>query len=125
MHSAKGLEWPVVHLPHLVDGAVPSDMSLATAAGLAEERRLFYVAVTRARDELFLYAPLRMHHHRMARDDRHSYGQLSRFLDAAALAECEVTDAGPAPRVIPQMAPLAAAIDEVLDSLWGPPRDPQ
>jgi DNA helicase-2/ATP-dependent DNA helicase PcrA len=125
VHSAKGLEWPVVHLPHLVDGAVPSDMSLATAAGLAEERRLFYVAVTRARDELFLYAPLRMHHHRMARDDRHSYGQLSRFLDAAALAECEVTDAGPAPRVIPQMAPLAAAIDEVLDSLWGPPRDPQ
>ncbi len=120
VHSAKGLEWPVVHLPHLVDGAVPSDMSLATPAGLAEERRLFYVAVTRARDELFLYAPLRMHHHRMGRDDRHSYGQLSRFLDAAALAECEITDAGPAPRVIPQMAPLTSAIDEVLDSLWGP-----
>jgi DNA helicase-2/ATP-dependent DNA helicase PcrA len=120
VHSAKGLEWPVVHLPHLVDGAVPSDMALATPAGLAEERRLFYVAVTRARDELFLYAPLRMHHHRMARDDRHSYGQLSRFLDAAALAECEVTEAAPPPRLIPQMAPLAAGIDEVLDSLWGP-----
>jgi DNA helicase-2/ATP-dependent DNA helicase PcrA len=120
VHSAKGLEWPVVHLPHLVDGAVPSDMALATPHGLAEERRLFYVAVTRARDELFLYAPLRMHHHRMARDDRHSYGQLSRFLDAAALAECEVTEADPPPRLIPQLAPLTAGIDEALDSLWGP-----
>ena len=58
VHSAKGLEWPVVHLPHLVDGAVPSDMALGTAEGLAEERRLFYVAVTRARDQLYLYAPL-------------------------------------------------------------------
>jgi DNA helicase-2/ATP-dependent DNA helicase PcrA len=120
VHSAKGLEWPVVHLPHLVDGAVPSDMSLATPAGLAEERRLFYVAVTRARDELFLYAPLRIHHHRTARDDRHSYGQLTRFLDAAALAECEVTEAAPPPRLIPQLAPLTTGIDEVLDSLWGP-----
>ena len=66
VHSAKGLEWPVVHLPQLVDGAVPSDMALSTPDGLAEEQRLFYVAVTRARDQLYLYAPLRMHHHRMA-----------------------------------------------------------
>ena len=65
VHSAKGLEWPVVHLPQLVDGAVPSDMAL-TSPGLEEEQRLFYVAVTRARDRLYLYAPLRMHHHRMA-----------------------------------------------------------
>jgi hypothetical protein len=56
----------------------------------------------------------------MARDDRHSYGQLSRFLDAAALAECEVTEADPPPRLIPQLAPLTAGIDQVLDSLWGP-----
>src|ERR1019366_9545072 len=56
VHSAKGLEWRVVHLPHLVDGAVPSDMALSAPAGLAEERRLFYVAVTRARDQLYLYA---------------------------------------------------------------------
>jgi ATP-dependent DNA helicase UvrD/PcrA len=120
IHSAKGLEWPVVHLPHLVDGAVPSDMSLGTPAGLAEERRLFYVAVTRARDELFLYAPLRMHHHRMGAGDRHSYGQLTRFLDAAALAECDVTEAAPPPRLVPQLAPLTVGIDEALDSLWGP-----
>ncbi len=118
VHSAKGLEWPVVHLPHLVDGAVPSDMALSSPAGLAEESRLFYVAVTRARDQLYLYAPLRMHHHRMARDDRHGYAPLSRFLDADALAQCEITEAAPAAPVIPRVAALAANVDTALDSLW-------
>ena len=120
IHSAKGLEWPVVHLLHLVDGAIPSDMALTSPAGLAEERRLFYVAVTRARDQLYLYAPLRMHHHRAAADDRHSYGQLTRFLDPAALAECEAVDATPPEPVLPRIGPLAATIDAALDSLFGP-----
>ncbi len=119
MHSAKGLEWPVVHLPQLADGAVPSDMALSTPAGLEEEQRLFYVAVTRARDRLYLYAPLRMHHHRMARDDRHSYGQLTRFLDGAAQAHCEVTQASPPRPVLRPAAPLAASVDRDLASLWG------
>jgi DNA helicase II / ATP-dependent DNA helicase PcrA len=118
VHSAKGLEWPVVHLPHLVDGAVPSDMALGTAEGLAEERRLFYVAVTRARDQLYLYAPLRMHHRRTARDDRHSYAPLTRFLDAAALAQVEVTDAAPPVPLVPRVAALAATVDADLDALW-------
>jgi DNA helicase II / ATP-dependent DNA helicase PcrA len=120
MHSAKGLEWRVVHLPHLVDGAVPSDMALGTAVGLAEELRLFYVAVTRARDQLYLYAPLRIHHHRAGRDDRHSYAQLTRFLDAAALACCEVTEAEPPRPLIPRVPALAARVDAALDDLWGP-----
>ena len=118
VHSAKGLEWPVVHLPQLVDGAVPSDMALTTAAGLEEEQRLFYVAVTRARDQLYLYAPLRMHHHRMARDDRHGYAPLSRFLDADALAQCEIAEAAPVAPAIPRVAALAATVDAALDSLW-------
>jgi DNA helicase II / ATP-dependent DNA helicase PcrA len=133
MHSAKGLEWPVVHLPQLVDGAVPSDMALTTPAGLEEEQRLFYVAVTRARDHLYLYAPLRMHHHRLAGDDRHSYGQLTRFLDAAALARCEQTQCeqtllrqsqgrggrpGHGAAISPPLMPLAAAVDRDLASLW-------
>jgi DNA helicase II / ATP-dependent DNA helicase PcrA len=119
VHSAKGLEWPVVHLPQLVDGAVPSDMALTTPAGLEEEQRLFYVAVTRARDRLYLYAPLRMHHHRMARDDRHSYGQLTRFLDAAAVAHCEVIQASPPRPTLTPIAPLAVRVDAELQSLWG------
>ena len=119
VHSAKGLEWPVVHLPQLVDGAVPSDMALTTPAGLEEEQRLFYVAVTRARDRLYLYAPLRMHHHRLARDDRHSYGQLTRFLDRRALAQCEQIQAAPPRPLLPPAAALAASVDRDLASLWG------
>jgi DNA helicase-2/ATP-dependent DNA helicase PcrA len=121
VHSAKGLEWRVVHLPHLVDGAVPSDMALSSRSGLAEELRLFYVAVTRARDQLFMYAPLRMHHHRSARDDRHSYGQLTRFLDAAALASCDIAEAEPPQPLIPRVPALAARVDAALDDLWGSP----
>ena len=118
MHSAKGLEWPVVHVPQLVDGAVPSDMALTTPAGLEEEQRLFYVAVTRARDRLYLYAPLRMHHHRFAADDRHSYAQLTRFLDDTALSRCEVTHAAPLRPALRPIAPLAANVDRDLASLW-------
>ena len=96
IHAAKGLEWPVVHLPHLVDGALPSDMALGDPGGLAEEHRLFYVAITRARDHLYLYAPQRLHYHRRGRDDRHGFGQLTRFLDAEALAACDSVTAAPA-----------------------------
>ncbi|MBO0713651.1 MAG: ATP-dependent helicase, partial [Acidimicrobiales bacterium] len=92
IHSAKGLEWPVVHLPQLVDGFVPIDMALGTPDGLDEERRLFYVALTRAKDELHLYAPLRLHHHRFGRSDRHSYAPLSRFLDGQLLSTLEVEE---------------------------------
>ena len=119
VHSAKGLEWQIVHLPQLADGAVPSDMALGTAAGLAEERRLFYVAVTRARDQLFLYAPLRLHHHRLGRDDRHSYAQLTRFLDEAALAACESVTASPPEPVLPHTGSLAVRVGAELDALWG------
>ena len=117
VHSAKGLEWPVVHLPHLVDGAVPSDMALTSREGLAEEQRLFYVAVTRALDQLFLYAPMR-HHHRMASDDRHSYGQLSRFLGDRALAACDSVEAAPPQPLLPRVAHLSARVDADLDLLW-------
>lgn len=78
VHSAKGLEFDAVHVIHAADGNFPSDMSLGTPEGLEEERRLFYVAITRARRNLAVYVPLRYHHHRV-RDD-HSWAQPSRFL---------------------------------------------
>jgi DNA helicase-2/ATP-dependent DNA helicase PcrA len=96
VHSAKGLEWLAVHLPHLVDGAFPSDMALTSSAGLAEERRLFYVATTRAREQLTLYTPLRMPHHRHSRNDRHSLAPASRFLDDAVLATLDIQTQTPA-----------------------------
>ncbi len=107
VHSAKGLEWAQVHVMHAVDGAFPSDMALAGEDGIDEEQRLFYVAVTRARDELAVYTPLRMPHHRRARDDRHSYAPASRFLTAAVLATTDVVE-------IPRPAPAFSA---ALDSL--------
>jgi DNA helicase-2/ATP-dependent DNA helicase PcrA len=107
-----------VHLPQLVDGAVPSDMALSDPDGEAEEQRLFYVAVTRARDQLYLYAPLRLHQFRMARDDRHGYALLTRFLGPVQLAHCEVTDAAPPEPLIPRLAPLAETIGHELESLW-------
>jgi ATP-dependent DNA helicase UvrD/PcrA len=118
IHAAKGLEWPIVHLPHLVDGALPSDMALGDPGGLAEEHRLFYVAITRARDHLYLYVPQRLHYHRRGRDDRHGFGQLTRFLDAGALAACDtVTAPAPAP-ALPSAGSLAIRVDAALDSLW-------
>ena len=62
VHSAKGGEWRVVHLIHAADGMFPSDLATGDAEGVEEERRLFYVALTRAREHLHIYAPLRFHH---------------------------------------------------------------
>jgi DNA helicase-2/ATP-dependent DNA helicase PcrA len=118
IHAAKGLEWPVVHLPHLVDGALPSDMALGDPGGLAEEHRLFYVAITRARDHLYLYAPQRLHLHRRGRDDRHGFGQLTRFLDAEALAACQSVTAAPLAPVLPAVGSLATKVDAALGALW-------
>ncbi len=60
---------------------MPSEMSLGDEAGLAEELRLMYVALTRAKDELTVHFPLRFHVNRHANDDRHVYAQMSRFLE--------------------------------------------
>jgi DNA helicase-2/ATP-dependent DNA helicase PcrA len=102
-----------------VDGALPSDMALGDPDGLAEEHRLFYVALTRARDQLYLYAPLRLHLHRRGRDDRHGLGQLTRFLDKRAVAACDTATAAPPAPVLPAAGPLTAKVDAALGSLWG------
>ena len=54
IHAAKGLEWPIVFVPGLEEGTLPHERSLADAAGVEEERRLCYVALTRAREQLWL-----------------------------------------------------------------------
>ena len=81
IHSAKGQEWNAVTVLNVVDGCMPSDMATGSAAEIDEERRLLYVAMTRARDHLTLMVPLRFHvtqqrHH----GDRHLYGAVSRFI---------------------------------------------
>jgi DNA helicase-2/ATP-dependent DNA helicase PcrA len=122
VHSAKGLEWDAVHLLHVTEGSFPSDMGVSTPDGLDEERRLFHVALTRARDTLHLYAPLRYHHHPRARDDRHSFAQRSRFLDEAALACCDRVGTAPATGSVPALGGTATApartVAAELDALW-------
>ena len=119
VHSAKGLEWDTVHLIHAVDGAFPSDMALSTPAGLVEEQRLFYVAVTRARDQLAIYTPLRMPHHRHARDDKHSFAPASRFLDERVTATMEICEQGTTQSAQRRPAPTTSRVSlPALDDLW-------
>lgn len=79
IHSAKGCEWPLVYLIHAADGVLPSDMVTGDEE-MEEERRLLYVALTRAKDRLFVTFPLRYYHRKHPLGDAHSYAQLSRFL---------------------------------------------
>ena len=62
IHSAKGLEWDAVYVIHAADGNIPSDMATKNAAEIEEERRLFYVALTRAKNFLYVCCPLRYYY---------------------------------------------------------------
>ncbi|MDJ0923629.1 MAG: ATP-dependent helicase [Acidimicrobiia bacterium] len=84
IHSAKGGEWPVVFVIHAADGNIPSDMALNEPGGVEEERRLLYVALTRAKDQLTVSFPQRFYHRRFGTDGRHSYAVPSRFLTPAS-----------------------------------------
>ena len=81
IHSAKGMEWDTVYLLNVVDGSFPSEFSTGKPELIEEERRLLYVALTRAQNDLLLMAPLKFHltaQHRLG--DAHVYGGRSRFL---------------------------------------------
>jgi len=81
IHSAKGCEWDAVYLIHASDGCLPSDMATGRSDEIEEERRLAYVAMTRARDFLYVSWPLRYYHAWSRTTDRHDYAQRSRFID--------------------------------------------
>jgi DNA helicase-2/ATP-dependent DNA helicase PcrA len=81
IHSAKGQEWGAVYILNAVDGCIPSDMATGTPAEIEEERRLLYVAMTRARDHLQVLVPQRFYvHQQAAAGDRHVYGSRTRFI---------------------------------------------
>jgi len=92
VHSAKGLEWRAVHVLALYDGNFPSDLSAGDREAVDEERRLLYVALTRAQRELHLYVPVRYYHRPRGNDDGHGYGKPSRFLTDEVQALCRRTD---------------------------------
>jgi DNA helicase-2/ATP-dependent DNA helicase PcrA len=80
IHSAKGCEWDVVYLIHATDGILPSDLATGDARQIEEERRLLYVACTRAKDWLYVLFPLRYYHRKHRLGDSHSYAQRTRFI---------------------------------------------
>lgn len=93
IHSAKGCEWDAVYLIHAADGCLPSDMGTSSPEEIAEELRLTYVAMTRARDFLYVTWPLRYYHRKHRRGDAHSYAQCCRFFTDDVLATMDqVTD---------------------------------
>lgn len=123
IHSAKGCEWDVVHVIHATDGNIPSDLATGDPETVEEERRLLYVAMTRARDHLYVYAPLRYYVRPTGRDDVHGYARLSRFLTAQVVDRMEETASSPAVHTSAaqqQPTPKAsmAAVDDMLAALW-------
>jgi DNA helicase II / ATP-dependent DNA helicase PcrA len=81
IHSAKGQEWTSVFLLNTVDGCMPSDLATGSTPEIEEERRLLYVAMTRARDQLHLMVPQRFFTHgQRSLGDRHVYAQRTRFI---------------------------------------------
>jgi DNA helicase-2/ATP-dependent DNA helicase PcrA len=96
IHSAKGQEWNAVHVLNVVDGCMPADLATGSGAEIEEERRLLYVAMTRARDELSLWVPQRFHHtQQRALGSHHLYALRSRFIPEALAPLFEAVNPAP------------------------------
>ncbi|WP_408742536.1 3'-5' exonuclease [Acetobacter oryzoeni] len=87
IHSAKGQEWKNVFIMNAVDGCIPSDLATGEKDDIEEERRLLYVAMTRAKDSLDIMVPQRFYaHSQHSRGDRHVYASRTRFIDKDMLS---------------------------------------
>ena len=90
VHSAKGQEWESVFVLNVSDGNFPSEFATGKPEMIEEERRLLYVAMTRAKQTLSLIVPLRYHVTQQRKDgDKHVYGARSRFMTEPLLASME------------------------------------
>ena len=123
IHSAKGGEWDVVHVIHAADGMIPSDMATGDEERIEEERRLLYVALTRARDALYVYFPLRYHRRNHGYEDRYHHAQITRFLpeEIRGLFERRTTFSdveGSDAESVGAVAARGRGPDELLRSLW-------
>src|SRR5262249_48916270 len=84
IHSAKGQEWTSVFVLNCIDGCIPSDLATESTSAIEEERRLLYVAMTRAKDHLHLIVPHRFYaHQQRSNGDRHIYALRTRFIPDA------------------------------------------
>lgn len=90
IHSAKGQEWKSVFVMNVVDGCIPIDLGAGAKDEIEEERRLLYVAMTRAKDDLHLMVPQRFFTHgQSSTGDRHVYAARTRFIPTNLLKHFE------------------------------------
>ena len=122
IHSAKGQEWKAVFVLNGVDGCIPSDMATGTSEEIEEERRLLYVAMTRAKDRLAILLPQRFYtHQQSSHGDRHVYASRTRFIPASLLPLFEarfwpaLAESGAAPR---PASPVRVDIGLKMRGMW-------
>jgi len=122
IHSAKGMEWDTVHILNVVDGSFPNEFATGRPDMIEEERRLLYVGMTRARNELTLIAPLRFQVTSQSRaSDAHVYGGRSRFLtekvikafDESAFQGSHLNDVA-----LDEAEPVAVDVRSRLKQMW-------
>jgi DNA helicase-2/ATP-dependent DNA helicase PcrA len=119
IHSAKGQEWRAVFMLDVIDGRMPSDLAVGTPDQIEEERRLMYVAMTRARDHLHLIQPLRMFVEKQHRHgDRHVYAPRSRFLPDAILDRFERVVRGRPAHAALDVPSLTVDVASRLRAMW-------
>ncbi|HUI13512.1 MAG TPA: ATP-dependent helicase [Xanthobacteraceae bacterium] len=122
IHSAKGQEWKSVHILNAVDGCMPSDLATGTSAEIEEERRLLYVAMTRARDQLDIIVPQRFFvHNQRNNGDRHLYASRTRFIPSGLLEHFECRGWSPASATAAAPSSVRAPVDILkrVRSSWG------
>ena len=121
IHSAKGQEWKSVYLLNAVDGCIPSDLGTGSTRDIVEERRLLYVAMTRAKDELTIGLPLRFYVTQQPKNgDRHVYAMRTRFIPREILDRFEAvhwSPAGQGAEARPAPAPIDVAAQ--MREMWG------
>ncbi|OIQ97632.1 ATP-dependent DNA helicase PcrA [mine drainage metagenome] len=123
IHSAKGQEWSAVTLLNAIDGCIPSDLATGSSAEIEEERRLLYVAMTRAKDRLDLMVPQRFYvSQQSGLGDRHVYANRTRFIPNALARHFEQAS-WPAPEAPAQGGPESrqTAVDLAarMRAMWG------
>jgi DNA helicase-2/ATP-dependent DNA helicase PcrA len=112
--------WEAVFVLHAADANIPRDMATGSDDVIVVERRLFYVALTRAKDFLEVCFPLKYYHKKHRTGDRHSYAQLTRFLPESTAKHFEPI--GLRPRVQVDVAAKVTAgsdIKKKIASMWG------
>jgi DNA helicase-2/ATP-dependent DNA helicase PcrA len=118
IHSAKGQEWKSVFVLNCVDGCIPSDLAAGSTPEIEEERRLLYVAMTRAKDHLHLIVPQRFFaHQQRGNGDRHMYAVRTRFIPetiAGHFEQCAwplaAREGGSAAKAMPKPIDIGARI---------------